>query len=91
MILAVIEVSGGEQQDLDLSVNWSRFSYSWTCVIVVVLTFVMTLAKDLSLFVKINQFGVIFICGIVVFLISMGVKALFETNFTISEAVYEEY
>jgi len=45
----------------------------------------MTLRKDLSLFIKMNSFGVIFICIIVVFILGMGFFSISNTVYVYSE------
>lgn len=41
----------------------------------------MTAIRNLSLFVKINTFGVIFILMIIAFIIGVGIYAFTNTNF----------
>mmetsp|Transcript_55529 Transcript_55529/g.76355 ORF Transcript_55529/g.76355 Transcript_55529/m.76355 type:complete len:152 (+) Transcript_55529:173-628(+) len=47
VILAIVESINGQDEGIDLSVSWSEFSYSWTCIIVSLLMFIMTSFKDL--------------------------------------------
>jgi sodium-coupled neutral amino acid transporter 9 len=42
--------------------------------------------KDISLFIKVNSYGVIFICITVVFILSYGFYSFTDTNFIISNA-----
>lgn len=39
--------------------RWDTFSYTWTCVIILVIEFILTLRRDLEIYVKINSYGVI--------------------------------
>ena len=48
IILAAIEVFTGGNRDLDLSPDWSEFSYSWTCVIIFVIVYVMGIPPLMS-------------------------------------------
>ena len=71
--------------------DWSQFSYSYTCILVFVITFVMVAPKDVSIYNKINSFGVLFICIIIFFTIGVGIYSLMNTYYTMNEAVYEEF
>ena len=50
VILAIIEAFNGQDANLKLSPNWSEFSYSWTCVIILIITFLMALPRDISVY-----------------------------------------
>jgi len=89
-LFPVILYATGQDIPLDLSVNWGHFSYTWTCVLVFVIVMLTVSSKNLSVFVAMNQFGVIFISSVLVFIISMGIKALGDTEFTFSSSEYEE-
>ena len=66
--------------------DFSEFSYTYTCFIILALLFIITAKKDLAIFVKINTFGVIFTIIIIVFIICIGITALSKGNFK-----YETY
>jgi len=88
IILAIIEVFNGDDRKLDLKPDWSQFSYSYTCLIIFVILFVLTMRKDISLFIKINSYGVIFITIIVVFILGMGFYGFSNTVYAYSESSY---
>lgn len=84
ILLFVIELFTGADRQLTLAPDWSQFSYSWTCVIIFFIVFLMTASSNLQLFVKINSFGVIFIAIIIVFICGMGFYGFSNTAFTYS-------
>ena len=51
----------------------------------------MVIPKDVSLYNKINSFGVIFIFIILVFELGVGIFSLTNTTYTTDEAVYDKY
>jgi hypothetical protein len=84
ILLFVIELFTGADRQMTLVPDWSQFSYSWTCVIIFFIVFLMTASSNLQLFVKINSFGVIFIAIIIVFICGMGFYGFSNTAFTYS-------
>ena len=82
MIVAVLEVFTGEHRELSTRMDFSEFSYSWTCVIVFVLISLITMKKDLSIFVKFNTYGVIFTIIIVLFIVTVGIIGLAHGGYT---------
>lgn len=73
-----------------MSVDFSNFSYTWTCFIVLIIEVAMTAYRDLSIFVKINTFGVFFIAAVIVFIISVGVFSIQNTNYDYTKAEWED-
>ena len=82
MLLALIEVFTGEDRQLDTAIDFSEFSYSWTCVLVFVIIFVLTMKRDLSIFIRINTYGVVFTVIIILFIIAIGVKGLLAGGYS---------
>ena len=91
IILAVIEAFNGGDRELDLKVDWSEFSYSWTCVIIFATVYIMGIPKDVSIYAKINSFGVVFIGIIILFMLGLGFYSMTNTDFTYSESAYNDY
>ena len=92
VILTFIDLSTGNETDtVDTDVNWSSFSYSWTCVIILVLEFAMTLRRDLDIYIKLNTIGVFGIIILLIYVFITGMVAISKTDFTSSESVYNEY
>ena len=79
----VIELFTGEdRQDIsNKDIDFSEFSYSWTCLIIFVILFLLTMKKDLTIFIKINTFGVIFTMIIITFIISVGLFGIYHGGY----------
>ena len=60
----------GKEVVPDLSVNWSEFSLSYSCVIIFVMMVLMTMPRDTSYIRKVNAFGVVFIMIFLTFVLS---------------------
>jgi len=59
VILTFIDLAtGSNSEDVSTDVDWSSFSYTWTCMIILVVEFVMTLRRDLAIYIKLNTIGV---------------------------------
>lgn len=83
IMLAIIEWIGGHHIDPITSADFSRFSLSYMALIVFAVEFVITLKKDLSIFIKLMSFGSIFIISLILFIIGFGFYALGTTNFEV--------
>jgi hypothetical protein len=70
----------GKEVVPDLSVNWSEFSLSYSCVIIFVMMVLMTMPRDTSYIRKVNAFGVVFIMIFLTFVFSQGVIAISNTD-----------
>lgn len=84
MILYFIEKAGGEERPISHDADWSQFSYSYTCIIIFVISFAMTAPKNTSIYNKINSFGVVFILIIIIFTCGVGFYSMTNTNYTSS-------
>ena len=60
-------------------------------MITFVITFTIAAIRDLSIFVKINSFGVIFVIIVLAFICGMGFFSLSNTHYVFDEASYDEY
>ena len=65
-----------------MTTDWSHFSLSYTCLIILALTMLLTANKDMSIVAKINAFGVIFVVIFLLYVIQSGFKALMTTEYT---------
>ena len=74
----------GKDVVIDLSVNWSQFSLSYTCVIIFLVLVIMTMPRDTSYIRKVNAFGVFFIMIFLAFILCNGVYSMIKTDFTYS-------
>lgn len=84
IILVIIELSNGKNLPLDFtSIIWNSFSYTWTCIIIFAYLFALTAIRDISIFIKINTYGVVFAIIIISFIIVNGIHALSTAEFNI--------
>jgi len=67
---------------MDTDIDFKEFSYSYTCIIVFFIMFAITARKDLSIFIKINTYGVIFTVIIISFILVTGIWGFIEGGFT---------
>lgn len=72
-----------EADEISLDPNFKEFSYSYTCLMVAIILYIVTLKKDLSIFIRINSYGVLFTLTIISFVIGVGVYSLINTNFVL--------
>jgi hypothetical protein len=79
----LLVITGKHVDQIETNVNFSEFSYSYTCIIVMLILIGLTLIKNLSIFVKMNTFGVVFVTMIIIFVVGVGIYALTNTNFVI--------
>lgn len=91
ILLAIIEIFTGGNRSISLAPDWSQFSYTWTCVIIFVIVFLMTASPNIQFFVKINSLGVIFIAIVILFVCGMGFYSLSNTQFTYSRTTFDTY
>lgn len=91
VILYFIVLAGGESQKITHDTDWTQFSYSYTCIIIFIVAFCMVAPKNTSIYNKINSFGVVFICIIIVFTIGVGIYSLTNTDYTTDKAIYDDY
>jgi len=67
---------------MSVDMDFSQFSYSYTCIIVFCILFALTARRDLSIFIKINTFGVIFTIIITIFICSVGVYGISQGGYS---------
>ena len=74
----------GQDRKLSTDIDFSEFSYSYTCIIIMFVLMGMTMIRKLGVFVKFNTYGVIFIFMIIIFIVGTGVKGLITTDYVFS-------
>ena len=62
----------------DTGLIFNEFSYTYTVLIVFVMLWLITLKKDLTVFVRMNTFGVVFTVIIIFFILAVGGMSLFD-------------
>ena len=92
VILTFIDLSTGEKDEsVNTDVNWSSFSYTWTCMLILVVEFVMTLRRDLDIYIKLNTIGVLGIIILMVYILVTGLVGIAQTDYTANKHEYDEY
>ena len=71
----------GIDKPISTDINFDEFSYSYTCIIVMVLLMSLTLIRKMSLFIKFASFGVIFVFFTLVFIIGIGIYGFKSTHY----------
>ena len=91
IILVCIELFTKEDRHIDFAIDFSHFSYSYTCFIIFGILWLLTARRDLRIFVKINMYGVIFTIIIIIFIISTGIYALCVSEYDYQNFTDEEF
>ena len=66
----------------DFSIQFNDgLSYSYTCLIIFGLLWLLTIKRNMAIFVKLNTIGVIFTIIIVIFIVSNGIYALSTSKY----------
>ena len=81
IILAIVEAINGSDEGIVTDPIWNQFSYSYTCIIVFVIIFLITMKRDLDFFLKLNTWGVLAVFGVILFVIAFGLYAFSNTSF----------
>ena len=81
----------GKDIVVDFAVNWSSFSLSYSCLIMVIVMGIMTTPRDTTYIRKVNAFGVFFIIILLGFLLINGIIQFTKTDYTYSLPAYQEY
>ena len=66
-----------------LEMDFSQFSYSYTCILICLALMLLGQMKDMHIFIKINTFGVFFTIIIIVFICSIGCYGLRTQSYKI--------
>jgi amino acid permease len=75
VLLVTINLIAGKKTDnaeVNLDLDFSEFSYSYTCIIIFIYLNIITNRRDMGIFIRINTFGVIFTVIIIVFIATIG-------------------
>eukprot|EP00347_Sterkiella_histriomuscorum_P006074 403354168 len=71
----------GSDRKIDTGIDFGEFSYSYTCIIILVVLLLITSIRNLSIFVKIATIGVIFVFLIIVFIMGVGIYGFTNTHY----------
>lgn len=73
--------SSVEGNVIDLDPDFTGFSYSYTCILIFVMLFLITMKKDVKIFIRINTLGVVFTILVVLFMAGIGIYGFSTTNY----------
>ena len=89
-VLAAIGRTDDPTKDISMDIKFDRWpSLPYVCILFSILCFPVISKRELSLFIKIGSYGVIFVSIVILFIISTGVYSLFSTQFDISNKKWE--
>lgn len=86
-------IGQGDRQfdpDTKYEPRWNEFSYTWTCVLILVIEFLVTLKRDLTLYIKLNTIGVAGIIILGLFILVTGLTGISKTEYTTSQTKYDQ-
>ena len=74
---------------IEMTTDWSQFSLSYTCLILLVIVLLMVLPRDTMYIQRVNAFGVVFVVIFLLFVIYNGLRSVTSTDYVYSTAAYE--
>lgn len=80
----------GQDVEIEMKTDWSQFSLSYTCLILLGIVLLMVLPRNTSYIQKVNAFGVVFICIFLGFIIMTGVRQMATTDYIYSVEAFNE-
>lgn len=80
----VLLAIGGSDRKIDTGIDFTEFSYSYTCIIIFFILLGITAIRNLAFFVKIATFGVLFVIMIIIFIFGMGIYGFTNTEYVYS-------
>jgi len=87
--LAAIYWTDKENDDVVMDIAFDRWpSLPWVCILFSILSFPVISKRELSLFIKVGSYGVLFVCLVILFIFVYGFIALANTKFQISNQSY---
>ena len=83
----VLTIIGHSNQQISTDIDFKDFpSYTYICIIIMGVLIALTLISKLDLFVKISTYSVIFVFLTLIFLVTIGIYSLGNTNFIFSDS-----
>jgi len=79
----IIELYTKQSEPIDLKMDFSKFSYSYTCVIVLIILFLITSRKEMGILLKINTLGVFFTILVLISTLVIGIYGLITCKYEI--------
>ena len=80
----------GSDQSIEMKTDWSQFSLSYTCLIVLMIVLVMTAPRDTMYIKRVNALGVLFVSIFVLFVTINCFIQMRTTKYVYTEKAYAE-
>ena len=80
----------GSDSEIEMKTDWSQFSLSYTCLILLGIVIVMVLPRNTSYIQKVNAFGVVFVCIFLGFILTTGFRQMSKTSYVYSAQAFED-
>lgn len=71
----------GDEIKYTTNIVFDQFNYSWTCIVVFVGVFLVTMRKDLAIFIKLNFLGAWMIFVVIIFILGFGIYGFTNTKY----------
>ena len=80
---------GNGDTAIEMKTDWSQFSLSYTCLILLAIVLLMVLPRDTMYIQRVNAFGVVFVVIFLLFVVYNGLKSLARTDYVYSTTAYD--
>jgi len=84
--LAIIASATGQDPVFNTEPTLLVYSQSYIAIALFLFVSVISLKTDLTIFMRASSVGIIFLIMMMIFIVAQGVKALFNTEFTVGDA-----
>ena len=85
----LLYVGGSGDTAIEMKTDWSQFSLSYTCLILLAIVLLMILPRDTMYIQRVNAFGVVFVIIFLLFVIYNGLRSMTSTDYVYSAAAYD--
>ena len=74
---------------IEMTTDWSQFSLSYTCLILLAIVLLMVLPRDTMYIQRVNAFGVVFVVIFLLFVVYNGLRSVTSTHYVYSTTAYD--
>jgi len=79
----------GNGTAIEMKTDWSQFSLSYTCLILLAIVLLMVLPRDTMYIQRVNAFGVVFVVIFLLFVVYNGLRSMTSTDYVYSTEAYD--
>lgn len=79
----------GKDVAIEMTTDWSQFSLSYSCLMILGIILVMVMPRNTSYIQKVNAFGVVFVIIFIVFIVVTAIGEMGQTNYVYAESEFE--